>query len=42
MTALFCILVADDQPAVREALRILLTNADIGLSWRLHLARYYD
>jgi DNA-binding NtrC family response regulator len=27
MTALSCILVADDQPAVREALRILLTNA---------------
>jgi DNA-binding NtrC family response regulator len=27
MTASTCILVADDQPAVREALRILLTNA---------------
>jgi CheY-like chemotaxis protein len=34
MTALSCILVADDQPAVREALRILLTNA----GYRVELA----
>lgn len=34
MTASTCILVADDQPAVREALRILLTNA----GYRVELA----
>jgi DNA-binding NtrC family response regulator len=34
MTASFCVLVADDQPAVREALRILLTNA----GYRVELA----
>jgi DNA-binding NtrC family response regulator len=34
MTASSCILVADDQPAVREALRILLTNA----GYRVELA----
>jgi len=34
MTASRCILVADDQPAVREALRILLTNA----GYRVELA----
>jgi DNA-binding NtrC family response regulator len=34
MTALSCILVADDQPAVREALSILLTNA----GYRVELA----
>jgi DNA-binding NtrC family response regulator len=34
MTGSFCVLAADDQPAVREALRILLTNA----GYRVELA----
>jgi CheY-like chemotaxis protein len=34
MTGSFCVLVANHQPAVREALRILLTNA----GYRVELA----